>query len=179
MPSLDFRALTTKSNGIARVLEVPVRVAPPLLGKNAKPTKTRDCKGVWDTGATGSAISQAVVDDLGLQPIGLTQVSTANGEATKPVYMVAILLPNHVNVDTRVTLAALMGCDVLIGMDVIGLGDFSVTNVNGRTTVSFRVPSCEVIDYVEQAKTRRASGGPSSRWERRHPGKPEPPKRRR
>ncbi len=40
--------------------------------------------------------------------------------------------------------------DVLIGMDVIGLGDFSITNKDGKTTFSFREPSMEEIDYTER-----------------------------
>jgi len=37
----------------------------------------------------------------------------------------------------------------LIGMDVITLGDFSITNHNGITCMSFRVPSSHEIDYVK------------------------------
>jgi hypothetical protein len=40
------------------------------------------------------------------------------------------------------------GCDMLIGMDVINLGDFAVTNYNGRTMFSFRMPSADRIDFV-------------------------------
>lgn len=40
--------------------------------------------------------------------------------------------------------------DMLIGMDVISKGDFAVTNVGGITTFSFRIPSQETIDYVQQ-----------------------------
>jgi predicted aspartyl protease len=182
---LDFRALTTRFNGVARVLELPVKIAPPVVGSEIEPARTRDCKGIWDTGATGSVISQTVVDDLGLKPIGMTQVHTANGSAVQPVYMISLLLPNGVNVNTSATQANVEGCDVLVGMDVISLGDFSVTNLNGKTMLSFRIPSCDEIDYVKQAKKASAlkaakapiSGDSSSRWERRHPGKRPPSNR--
>ena len=39
----------------------------------------------------------------------------------------------------------------LVGMDVICNGDFSITNLNGRTWMSFRIPSCAAIDYVAEA----------------------------
>ena len=45
--------------------------------------------------------------------------------------------------------------DFLIGMDIITLGDFSVTNFEGKTTFSFRYPSCETINYAMQAKELR------------------------
>jgi hypothetical protein len=42
--------------------------------------------------------------------------------------------------------------DVLIGMDIIGRGDFSVTCVGGKTCMSFRFPSKATIDYVAEGK---------------------------
>ncbi len=42
------------------------------------------------------------------------------------------------------------GIDLLIGMDIIGLGDFAVTNLNGVTQFTFRLPSVESIDFVNQ-----------------------------
>jgi hypothetical protein len=93
------------------------------------------------------------------------------------------MLPNGVAVNTRATLATVEGSDVLVGMDVISLGDFSITNVGQKTVVTFRVPSCETIDYVAEARgISAANGGPpvgsGSRWDRRHPGKKQPTKRR-
>ena len=37
----------------------------------------------------------------------------------------------------------------LIGMDVISLGDFSLSNHEGKTTLSFRVPSMGGMDYTK------------------------------
>jgi hypothetical protein len=42
------------------------------------------------------------------------------------------------------------GIDVLIGMDIIGSGDFSVTHHNGKTTFSFCCPSLREIDFVAE-----------------------------
>jgi hypothetical protein len=41
--------------------------------------------------------------------------------------------------------------DVIIGMDIITHGDFSMTNVGGKTWVSSRVPSYDSVDYVVEA----------------------------
>ena len=49
-----------------------------------------------------------------------------------------------------VTESPLVGFDVLLGMDIIALGDLAITNVNGKTWLSFRTPSCEPIDYVAE-----------------------------
>jgi len=48
----------------------------------------------------------------------------------------------------------------IIGMDVICLGDFAITNANGRSTISFRVPACEEIDYVLEAHRLTFRGTP-------------------
>ena len=40
---------------------------------------------------------------------------------------------------------------MLIGMNIINLGDFSVSNYQGKTVFSFRVPSAGCTDYVAMA----------------------------
>jgi len=40
--------------------------------------------------------------------------------------------------------------DVLIGMDIITTGDFVITNKNWRTTFSFRIPSIEYIEFINE-----------------------------
>ena len=42
------------------------------------------------------------------------------------------------------------GADMLIGMDIITMGDFAITNFNGKTTFSFVTPAKRTIDYVEE-----------------------------
>ncbi|MBR5398516.1 MAG: SEC-C domain-containing protein [Bacteroidales bacterium] len=38
-------------------------------------------------------------------------------------------------------------------MNIITQGDFSITNFGGNTTMSFRVPSLQTIDYVSGLKS--------------------------
>lgn len=93
------------------------------------------------------------MDACGLQPIGMAKVHAYNSTSNSEVYLVSIQLPNHVKfLDVKVTKGALMGTetDVLIGMDIITLGDFVITNKDGNTVFSFRTPSCAEIDYVHR-----------------------------
>ncbi len=109
-------------------------------------------KAIWDTGASGSAITKKVAAQLGLIPTGMAQVNTANGMAIQNTYTIDIGLPNKVLIQGIIATevdALTAGCDALIGMDVITLGDFSITNHNGNTCMSFRVPSSHEIDYVK------------------------------
>ena len=107
---------------------------------------------IWDTGATNTVITQKVVQDCELKPTGMVKVSHAGGEKITNTYLVNIRLPNKVEVcQIRVTEGIITGQgDVLIGMDIIGRGDFAVTNKNGKTVFSFRIPSVECIDFVKQ-----------------------------
>lgn len=140
-------ALTVKSNGgILRVLLTAVSIIKPgeTIGHNIN--------AIWDTGATGSVITKSVATNLNLIPTGLSQVSTANGIALQNTYTVNIQLPNGLIIAGVVVTevdSLSGGCDGLIGMDVITIGDFSITNHNGATCMSFRVPSQHEVDYVK------------------------------
>lgn len=114
-------------------------------------------------------VTQRVIDACNLAPTGMAKVSGVHGEQLAETYLVNIALPNKVIFHTvRVTKGVIRDGDVLIGMDIIGMGDFSVTNSGGITKFSFRTPSIEHIDYVEQARQIRTQAGPpSSRGERR------------
>ena len=50
------------------------------------------------------------------------------------------------------------GVDVLIGMDIISLGDFAVSNYDSKLVFTFRVPSIKTTNYVAevQAENTRA-----------------------
>ena len=66
-------------------------------------------------------------------------------------YSVNIFLPNFVAIPAvRVSLGTIGGSDidVLLGMDIITIGDFAITNQEKKTTFSFRFPSLEKIDFV-------------------------------
>lgn len=109
-------------------------------------------KAVWDTGATSSCISQKAVRALGLQRVSYRKIYTVNSSAEVKTYYVGLELPNYFM--TTVTASALASIsddvDVVIGMDVISRGDFSVTNVLGKTTFSFRIPSVREVDYEQE-----------------------------
>lgn len=82
----------------------------------------------------------------------MTQVNASGLSSTRPTYIIDLGLPNGVviqglNVTDTTQLTG--GIDALIGMDVIGMGDFSITNYQGKTCMSFRLPSLHEIDYVE------------------------------
>lgn len=94
-------------------------------------------QGLWDTGATRSLITQRVVDELRINPhgvgnvVGITSevqhwpvvrlVVALRGRADGGDMQVRYYLINHVNVSRQ--RAPDQDWDMLLGMDVIGLGD--------------------------------------------------------
>lgn len=145
-------AFTVTSNaGLLNVLMSPCTVS---SATGAADERNRPFTALWDTGATNSVITQDVVDACDLVAIGMDKVYNVGGYAIQETYLVAIELPNGGRyAPIRVTKGELLGeADVLIGMDIINTGDFAVTNLGGITKFSFRFPSLEHIDFVEQAE---------------------------
>ena len=140
-------AFTIKSNsGIIKQLTTLVDVVVPNTRNSFQ------VRAIWDTGATATVITENVVKALGLLPTGMSHVNTANGSTIQNTYIVDIVLPNGLIVkDVTVTGATALsgGSEVLIGMDIITLGDLSITHHKGVTCMSFRIPSLHEIDYVK------------------------------
>jgi predicted aspartyl protease len=161
---MQSSALTVKSDGIMNVIKTQVGLSLPFTGEEKKDDiKISPYQGIWDTGASNSVITKKVIDELGLQPISKVKVHTASGEYDSDVFLVNVVLPGNVAVaGVRVTEGKISGADTLIGMYIINMGDFSITNYNNKTTMSFRTPSLYEIDYVKE--TRKES---MNRHERR------------
>lgn len=154
-------SLTVTSNGgRLKELKTDCVVFPPhrpekILPQQSNSIKGIKCKCLWDTGASSSCISKRIATKLELAQTGIVTTFTAAGPSQTKTYVVNIGLPNHVQIPmVQVSEAELHGFDVLIGMDIITLGDFSITNLNGNTVFSFRIPSIETIDYVQQEKQK-------------------------
>ena len=149
MPNQQVSAFTYKATGRANVLLSDVKVS---AHKEIIPNAiSKDFKAIWDTGATNTAISERVVKQCDLLPISKAISNTANGQRTVNVYLIDLYLPNNVIIGgVRATeFTAVEGSDLLIGMDVIGMGDLAISNYMGKTCFSFRVPSIGCTDYVE------------------------------
>lgn len=155
-PTFGF---TTRGNGLARELINDISISElhdPTSGSPEPVKKTY--KAIWDTGATNTAITRKVVQELGLQASGRATchvVGAADKAATHDTdtFLVDIYLPNNVKITgLRVSEMSIRGGDVLLGMDIIANGDFAVSNYDGKTWWTFRIPSNEPIDFVEEIR---------------------------
>ena len=103
--------------------------------------KFTQCRSLWDTGAAFSVISKRLVDALGADPIDQGFAYTVQGTYRPNVYMVDVMLPNKMLVrGLRVSDGVFEDADILIGMDIIKLGDLMVSN-RGNTRFTFRIPA--------------------------------------
>ncbi len=162
---IKLHAFTTRFNCLTSTIITDISIQEPVTGN----TLEKGIKGLWDTGATGSVISKKIVDELGLIPTGKTLASGIHSTIEVNTYIVNVALPNRVVVqDVRVTESPQFNhFDVLIGMNIIALGDFAFTNKNGASWFSFRIPSVEHLDFVPKSIDHNLKADGLNRKQRR------------
>ena len=153
MSAPKFHPFTIKFNHTADRIITEVTLSEAFDPRNPKAIipKSIRAQALWDTGATKSVITLTAAAKLGLKPVGTGLMNAAGGERTCNTYLVNFFLPNNVGIAG----VHVMDCEdghpfeAIIGMDIITGGDFAITNVGGKTTVTFRYPSIQTIDYSE------------------------------
>jgi predicted aspartyl protease len=160
---IPSQAFTARANGRSLRLITEIEIFPPFaptttsLTAAALPAQGKKYQGLYDTGATNSAISPRVVADLQLDSIGARTVGVGGGSLSTTAHLVNIGLPNRV-MFPMVPVAKMVllgGIDVLIGMDILGTGDFAVTHQDGKTVFSFCTPSRRHIDFVSELQLQQ------------------------
>jgi len=173
---IPVRSFTWSYDRIVNVLKSPVNISTAFDPRfTHKPPEFKEFIAVWDTGATNTFISQKVIDDCDLKPTSVIDVQTAGKGFRSPVYLANLMLPNQVGfANFRVARATIADGDVLIGMDVMAIGDFAVTNKDGKTAFSFRVPSLECIDFTGKMKQESSVTTPQTSKPLRKVGRNDP-----
>jgi len=145
------KTITIKWTGITNAIDSDVYLKDSL--KNDEFMLKR-YKARWDTGATKSAIGNHIVGELGLKTVSTIKAYGVDGEFKTGCYYVDIIFPNQLRaVNILVTGGNFKDqpFDMLIGMDIISMGDFAITNYNNETVFSFRCPSMSQIDFVNHS----------------------------
>lgn len=107
-----------------------------LFGKNT----SVEVNALWDTGASNTCISNKVATELNLIVYGNLAMNTANGETFANVYTVDLLIENKLPLKNNVVFSANLNnqdIDMLIGMDIIQLGNMQLINENNKTHFIF------------------------------------------
>ena len=162
-------AFTVRYSNRVNVIKTKVKICEAVDLESFKTSNPliKEYFATWDTGATNCVINKEVIESLGLKPIVVVRVNHVGGDGVANVYLVNIILPNNVILPgVRVTEGIIekdapadTRSHILIGMDVIGLGSFAISNKIGKTTVSFEMPSSEEIDFVPKAREENIEVG--------------------
>jgi len=97
---------------------------------------------LWDTGATMSVITPEIQNKLKITPVDKKTIAGIHITKEVDVMLITIELPNRVIKKTIKVAVCDMASnsEMLIGMDIISLGDFSLSNGGNQTLFSFAVP---------------------------------------
>jgi len=154
-----YRSFKKDYNKIEKMLLLPIDIMPISSSDEILCKTSVRLKSLWDTGATLTAIKPKLRDALNLQMVrtGSSAKVFGLGTVTDADFTVLNLKIRHnfeihwcpvyiidYNVDV----------DIIIGMDIISMGDFAISNADQRTSFSFIAPSMpERLDLTEKAKT--------------------------
>jgi predicted aspartyl protease len=130
-----LHSFTYSYTGLSRRLTSPVYFIVP----NKEPVMA---KALWDTGATISAITPEIREQLGLPTVDRITAIGANSTSRVDVVHLSIELPNQIIVDDIDVAVCTFnhGIGMIIGMDVITMGDFAICNAENQTQFSFTIP---------------------------------------
>jgi hypothetical protein len=114
---------------------------------------------LWDTGATVTCMKPALWNYLKPYPLDTASsavLSGIGGSVSANSTLVHIFLADNLEIIyCQVYALDFPGdADLLIGMDIIGMGDFAVCNADNKTSFSFAIPSFpDRIDLADKADT--------------------------
>ena len=150
--TLDRRGLTLTIEGIAREILGEV-----MVGAVHSPDHHLKFNAIWDTGASGTVVSPRLVGLLDLKSIGPSRNYTAGEIRNVNRYLVNLVLSDSLKFSGVEVIDLPLpqppehpGFDLLIGMDIITMGDLTISNYQGDTCMSFQIPSMGRTDYVKQ-----------------------------
>jgi hypothetical protein len=151
---MSSHAFTLKASGLIKSIQTPITIRQAYAFCQTFNLKSQeaDVRALWDTGATISSISQGLATRLGLSQVDSSNISGFGGIHNSNIDIIDILLPNQVTIpNVRVAEFIDNGkFDVIVGMDIITLGDFAITNHGGLSVVSFRMPPGDThTDYCQ------------------------------
>lgn len=138
MDTVKFQALSLDSRNCIKSRVTVV---------NMRGQKSEETVAMWDTGASVCGITHALYERLGFVPEYKMTARAFDGPKTVDVCMGALMIGKIIMKQVRFMVYDKLDDDVdlVIGLDVILMGDFSLRKLPGSTEVSFSVPP-ETVD---------------------------------
>jgi predicted aspartyl protease len=152
---MNFEALTITSPEIVQsiIMSTVITQSKLLCKKFNLIPETIEVYALVDTGATVTCISKSLAKKLKLKVIGQGMMNTAGGVQKTNQYLIDLQMRNNISFENirAVEFIGNIKFDILIGMDILMLGDLSITNAGKQTVTSFRVPpDVTHIDYTKR-----------------------------
>ena len=146
MPDKKLESLIYNFLSLQRRIITPVHIHNNFLEEK----KSAASNALWDTGASISAITPRLVKDLCLIPAGTVSIRGVTGSKDVEFVLVTIELPFGI-LRNNLKMAI---CDfsddigIILGMDIITLGDFKLLHGNDRTIFSFTSPPKNTLEAL-------------------------------
>jgi predicted aspartyl protease len=142
---IEHRAFITVYEGLTNEINTSVQLEPLVTSDKSLLGTQIEIEALWDTGATMTCIKPSLWDRLKLRQSTLVEsitMSGIGGDVEADGTLVSIWLsPNFAIEFCPVYVVDFPGNEeLLIGMDIISMGDFAVCNADGKTSFSFAVP---------------------------------------
>jgi hypothetical protein len=143
---MKYRVSTIRYPGIVKKILVPVEVnqSESLCQELGVEAEVVSASALIDTGSSNSSISHELINALKLHAVSKHSADTASGKHLLGAYLIDILVDNKIMFSNLMALEFTRNdqeFDIIIGMDILTLGDLAITNHNYQTVMSFRAPS--------------------------------------
>jgi hypothetical protein len=149
---LDALALTIKADRLLNRIISPVTIqqAEAFCKPRDIQIKSIEVRAMWDTGSTGCCICQKLAEYLELISIASLDLTSIHDSKPSSVYLLDMISPDKITANNVIAAEIIPSgeFDIIIGMNIISLGDFALTNDHGKTIMSFRLPAANIpIDF--------------------------------
>jgi hypothetical protein len=156
---VEYRGFIKSYAAPVSKLITPVSILPVSSRDKTLHSIPAKLEALWDTGAMKTCMRPGLRDRLGLRMFRAgpsVTIAGIGGKVNADFTVVSIFLTDNLGIELcPVYVLDFPGnADIIIGMDIIGMGDFAVCNYNNETSFSFAMPPFpDRINFVDKAET--------------------------
>ena len=155
---IEYQAFIKSYDELVNKLITPVSILPVLTIDKALRDDLVEVEALWDTGAAVTCIKPALSASLKLQLFDATShtmLAGIGGKIEARITLINLFLTPFLEIEFCPVYVADFpsSADILIGMDIIGMGDFVICNADNKTSFSFAIPPFpDRINLAEKAE---------------------------
>jgi hypothetical protein len=155
---IEYRGFIKSYDGPVNKLATTANILPIASSDKTLSNTPFEINALWDTGATLTFIKPEIRDRLKLRMVRIdspVSIAGLGGLVKADFTIISICLtPNFIiEYCPAYVIDFPVKFDVVIGMDIINMGDFAVCNAESKTSFSFVVPPLpDRINFADKAK---------------------------